>query len=272
MKKRAYAALLIFCMLWLGTASAFAETPAWVQETDREFSPAGGIVNYVSEDGTTAAEIKGNEITWLREESGGSSTWYGIDNRSGEFKPGSRFYVRWIDSQEDPEEFTKYFNALDSRTKEQIREQIDHDHMHIFLFGVTDPDGNECHSFSESVPLYIQLGDDFDMEDAVAMFMSDGMDEDIEISFDETLSPEGRERFAVIELKHTGTALLGEGNSRFPASIFSEGNGHVLLVILAMLLVITGVLLRYRAEKQKEKEKNACDIVVMKRRYGEDDE
>lgn len=267
MKKRAYAALLIFCMLWLGTASAFAETPTWVQETDREFSPAGGVVNYISPDGTISAEV-GEGITWLREESGGSSTWYGIDNRSGEFKPGSRFWVRWISEGEDREEFTKYFNMLDDRTKKQIGQ----DHMRIFLFGVTDPDGNEYHSFSESVPLYIQLGDDFDMEDAVAMFMSDGMDESIEISFDETLSPEGRERFAVIELKHTGTALLGEGSSRFPASIFSEGNGHVLLVILAMLLVITGVLLRYRAEKQKEKEKNACDIVVMKRRYGEDDE
>ena len=137
---------------------------------------------------------------------------------------------------------------LDDRTKKQIGQ----DHMRIFLFGVTDPDGNEYHSFSESVPLYIQLGDGFDREDAVAMFLSDGMGEDIEISFNETLSPEGRENLTVIKLKHGGAALLAEENSGFPASIIGEGNGHILLVILAMFILITGVLLRYRVEKQKK--------------------
>lgn len=40
-------------------------------------------------------------IDWLREESGRTAAWYGLDNREDIFDSGSEFHVRWIDRDEN---------------------------------------------------------------------------------------------------------------------------------------------------------------------------
>jgi len=55
-----------------------------------------GEENYVTDTGITSAEVLDdnsdeNGIIWLKEESDGSSAWYGIDNSKGVFRQGSRF-------------------------------------------------------------------------------------------------------------------------------------------------------------------------------------
>lgn len=138
-----------------------------------------GIVNYVTDNGTTNAEVNKNGVIWIREESYGTSAWYGLDNTSGIFAPGSRFWVRWLHSEDDKEEFDTYYAKLDDAHKQRAEEQ----RLWIFLTGVTAPDGTEYTNLDVNIPYYIQLGDDWDEEDVYALFISETADEPVSVEF-----------------------------------------------------------------------------------------
>lgn len=140
-----------------------------------------GIINYVSANGTTSAEITHNGVIWLKEESDGTSAWYGVDNSQGKFAKGSRFWVRWLSAENDPEEYQEYFEKLDEAHKKQAEE----DKLWIFLTGVTGPDGKDYTDLGLDVkiPYYIQLGDDWDEEDVNALFISGTEDEPVSVQF-----------------------------------------------------------------------------------------
>jgi hypothetical protein len=137
-----------------------------------------GIANYVAANGMTSAEVTGNEVIWLKEDSEGESSWYGLDNRSGIFAKGSRFWVRWL-SEKDGEEYQEHFNQLDEEHKKQAEENK----LWIFLTGVTAPDGTEYTNLDVNVPYYIQLGDEWDENDVRAVFISKIADEPVSVSF-----------------------------------------------------------------------------------------
>ena len=113
-------------------------------------------------------------ITWLKVEHEGTATWYGIDNSSGRFAGGSRFWVRLLSPADDYEEWKKYYDKLDEAHKSQAEDNG----QRIFLFGVTDPTGTEYTGpFDPPVDLYVQLGTEWYQDDISAFFFYDGMDE-----------------------------------------------------------------------------------------------
>ena len=156
-------------------------------------------VCYVSQDGTTSTVIGDDPIVWLKEESDGTYAWYGIDNSSGIFSKGSVFWVKWLDSDKNPEEWNFYYKKIDK----QHQLLAEDGKLWIFLTGVTAPDGTEYHEFNVDIPYYIQLGSDWDEKDINVMFITDTSDESIKVEFIDIMQfPEGEGRFAKLILKH----------------------------------------------------------------------
>ncbi len=165
--------------------------------------------HYVDDEGKTSVEVDKYGMVWLKETSDGTSAWYGIDNSKGVFRIGSRFWVMWLSEKENPETYKKYWDMLDEDHKRAM-ESIN---GWIFLIGVTDPDGEEYEKFSENeagetdeekvVPTYVQIGDDWDEDELVGVFISETEDEDIETTFVDNFEfPEGFDTFGKMMLRH----------------------------------------------------------------------
>jgi len=157
-----------------------------------------GVVNYVDDYGKTSAEVTGNEIIWLKESSDGSSAWYAVDNSKGVFRKGSRFWVKWLSPKSDKEEFDKYYSQLDESQKNKVEENK----LWIFLTGVTDPDGNDYSTLNTPIDYHIQIGQDWDKEDINAVFISEGKDDTLGVSYKKIKFPEGNDEFAKLSLIH----------------------------------------------------------------------
>lgn len=164
-----------------------------------------GYEMYVDAEGKTSALVTGAEKIWVREESYDPSAkqnlaaWYMLDNTSGEFESGSRFWVQWLNNKDNPIEFLKHFNNID----QTIRDRIDSNRVWIFLVGVTNPDGiTEYETLSHEIPLYIQMGTDWDYGDVKAMYISETKDEDVYASYLNMECPEGIKEFAKLSIKH----------------------------------------------------------------------
>ena len=162
-----------------------------------------GIENWVddSEGGKTSAMIMGPGITWLKEESDGTYAWYGIENPLKEdgtyvFENGSRFWVKWINQNNS--EWNYYYNQLD----EEHKRKVEDNNLWIFLVGVTAPDGTEYTNLGATVPFYVELGQDWDVNDINAVFIANNSDEKIYYSFKNLDFPAGNGTFARLELKH----------------------------------------------------------------------
>ena len=123
-----------------------------------------GIKHYVDTNGTTSVEVSENGMIWLREESEGTAAWYGLDNTSGIFKKGSRFYVQWLNENDHPEAFAN----IDSNTKAEVED----DNGWLFKVGVIAPDGTRYEKLDEKVDLYVQIGDDWDRDDLAALHIA----------------------------------------------------------------------------------------------------
>ncbi len=158
-----------------------------------------GVKNYVDSNGMTSAQIFGDGVTWIKEESGGTYAWYGIDNSKRNFKDGSRFWVRWLSKEENPDEWKDYYDKIDDEHKILLEGEK----LWIFLTGVTSPDGTKYKKLENNNDFYIQLGSDWDKDDIVAMFVADDADEKVNVSFLSNFSsPEGNRQFAKLILTH----------------------------------------------------------------------
>ena len=181
------------------------------------------IVNYVDDTGKTSAKVTENDIIWLKEESDGTSAWYGLDNSNGTFELGSRFWVRWLDEERNGDEWRLYYDKLDAEHK-VITEQ---NKLWIFLVGVTDPYGNEYVTFKDNadVPLYIQLGSDWDKDDINAIFISESTDEKVDVTYQFMDFPEGYGEFAKVILKHFSPyAIFDPVNEVAPEQNTNDGS------------------------------------------------
>ncbi len=158
----------------------------------------------VSGDGTTSIEVTKNGIIWLKEESNGTSTWYGLDNTNGVFEYGSIFWVRWLTREEDPKTWQEYWDQVDDNHKNSIEA----DRVNVFLVGVTAPDGTPYRTFA-AVPLYVEIGTDWDKDDIRSIFISSGEDEVIAAAFIDNMQyPEGQGIFAQLTLHHFSPYLV----------------------------------------------------------------
>ena len=160
----------------------------------------GEIIHYVDAEGMTSVEVTENGIIWLREESYDSNlgrntaAWYGLDNTSGIFKKGSRFYVQWLNENDHPEAFAN----IDSNTKAEVED----DNGWLFKVGVIAPDGTRYEKLDEKVDLYVQIGDDWDRDDLAAFYISQGEDENIPVRYETSDYPEGEDEFGIMTLSH----------------------------------------------------------------------
>ncbi len=171
----------------------------------REVS-TNGVVNYVADDGSTSTEVTGNGIMWLKESSYDvnlgrvTTAWYGLDNSSGIFEKGSRFLIRWINKQENADEWNLYNPLIDDSEVQAIPDTK----KWLFIAEVIHPDGTKKYEqLSNPVSFYVQLGDDWDREDVEAYFISERSDEKLKIEYISNLDyPEGKDEFTKLELMH----------------------------------------------------------------------
>lgn len=206
-------------------------------------------VNYVDEYGKTIAEITDNKIIWLKETSGGTSAWYGIDNSNGTFKIGSKFWVKWLNPEIDKEEFEKYYNRLDDAHKKKVEENK----LWIFLTGVTDPDGNEYTNLNGTLNYYIQIGEDWDKGDIKAIFIDDNQDDVLDVSYENLECPEGTFEFAKLSMKHFSPyAVYDENTSKIKAneSAIANGGENSKVLNLVFLIYISMFAVAYLKEKK----------------------
>ena len=215
-----------------------------------------GATYYVADNGRTSAIVKDNGITWLKEESDGTSAWYGIDNSQGLIESGSFFWVMWLDAENNADIYHYYFDALDDTYKNQS------DTQRIFLYGVVNPDGTEESEFINSVPMYIQLGEDWDEDDIKNTFPS-SPDSPVEISFKQMECPDGTRMFAEVK----SDVFIENGSfDGFPnlndtasvsASTFSGGTGMLFAGGGFILGIAVAALGMTAGKKRKNNAKNA---------------
>lgn len=160
----------------------FVDCSTWGEPVE-----VANITDFVDSNGMTSGLVTGNGIIWIKEESEGTSAWYGLDNTKGTFRKGSRFWVKWINRYYDYREWEKYYNDID----EAYKNRADNEKLWIFAMGVTDPDGNEYKQLDESVPVYIQLGEDWSETKANLLFISENEDELLESTRQQMAYPEG---------------------------------------------------------------------------------
>lgn len=252
--------------------TVFVDKSGWGEEVKNN-----GEINYVDKDGTTSAEIVKKDITWLKEESEGTSAWYGIDNSDGTFELGSRFWVRWLSEEKDSEEWEYYYNNLD----ENHKNAVDSGRLWIFLVGITGPNGQEYKEFNtKEVPFYIQLGEDWDKDDINAVFISREADEVIDVEYvDDMEYPDGSGEFAKLTLKHFSPYAVYdylenqesmpdviENNANFEDEdniedndlpvlfrwlVTGDTNTLIILTGLAVLVISSGILIVFLKKKRK---------------------
>ena len=158
-----------------------------------------GIPHWIDDKGTTSVEVTENGMIWLKEESGGTSAWYGIDNSAGVFETGSRFWVRWLNRDSDAVEFANLWEQLDDEHKNSI----DGDNAWLFEIGVISPGGEAYTNLSQQIPVYVQIGDDWDKADLQGYYVSTAQDEQVSTTFvDNQNYPEGQDTFGIMHLSH----------------------------------------------------------------------
>ena len=174
--------------------------PEWTKSDIYGIKLISDVFHFVDpHTGETSVRVDQDGIIWLKEDSNGTSAWYGIDNRSGQFDMNSRFYVQWLHANENQSDWNDCYAQLDDKHKAAVED----DRLWIFQIGVQQPDGTDYTTFDET-DLYIQIGDDWDPEDLTACFISSDLDEAVDAGYQAIEPPSGMEaeNFAVLRLEH----------------------------------------------------------------------
>ncbi len=186
------------------------DTESWGDESVR----ADKVKQYVVNDpnsldyGKTSVviapkNIDENGVLWLREESDGKSAWYGVDfsDPSFDLRKGMRFYVQWLSVADD-----KYAAIADQLDEEQ-RGRIEKDNRWIFILGVEDQEGKKIQP-KTTVNIYVQIGDDWDLDDLNAYFIAAGADEKIPVDHMEIGYVNGKSTFACMTISHFSPYII----------------------------------------------------------------
>lgn len=256
-------ALLFLCMLLPGAALTAAEEETdwyshWTLEMDinlgkqnEQLEEDTGVRNYIDpETGMTSAIVGDktdkNAVIWVKEEAGGESAWFGLDNSSGVFQEGSRFWVRWLNREWGSKEWKDCYDRFDDEHKRIA----DKEYLWIFLIGVTAPDGKEYAEFKPDVPLYVQIGDAWDEQKVHAAYIAEGADETKLVTYTENLAyPQGTDQFAELKLNHFSPYVIYQ--EVIPA-LPQTGDNSSLALWCAVTVIAGAVLMLMRRRARNE--------------------
>ena len=199
-----------------------------------------------------------------------TSAWYGVDNSSEVFEPGSRLCVRWINKQENPQEWNTYNPMIDESETQNIPDFK----KWLFIAEVIHPDGVTKYTvLPNSVPFYVQLGDDWDVEDVEARFISPNEDESVRTTYIRSLSyPAGTDEFMKLDLLHFSPYVIYDkdnpsnnneikteeqpGNSIDNKGENKTNNGYIIFVIVGSGTGIAALALLWWWLHKKKKRRN----------------
>lgn len=150
-----------------------------------------------AETGQTIANTVERSVCWLREDTDSSAAWYGINNSTGVFEDGSRFWVKWLDTESKQDAF------LTDAQQERIKELASQEDVWIFDLEVSS-EGKEVHDLNgDTAEFYVSLGSDWDTEDLMAIYIGDdGSTENVPMDFETHDLVGGSRVFAKLHLKH----------------------------------------------------------------------
>ena len=181
--------------------AVLTDNPGYITPPDTwgKKTAENGATYYVDNEGKTSAEVMSGKIIWLKEESGGTDAWYGLDNSDNVFEEGSRFWVKWLNKGQNPSEWEEYYAKLD----EKHRCQVEGNKLRIFACGVTRPDYVSYENLGALVNFHAELGQDWDKDGIAAFFINEGEDEIVETGSDERAGgPERTGTYGVLKLNH----------------------------------------------------------------------
>ncbi|MBR3785386.1 MAG: fibronectin type III domain-containing protein [Firmicutes bacterium] len=167
------------------------------------------IPHYVQQDGTTSVKVDGNDFIWLKESSEGVATWFGLDNRTGTFEKGSRFWVRILNKNENPMAWQQAYEQLDQHIKDAIEDQ----QVMLFEIGVTDADGTAYHEFEPKTAVSVQMTEGWDEGDMELIFVNGASDVQFVESVATQKYPQGEGRFLTAELSYFSCYAAYDGLS-----------------------------------------------------------
>lgn len=178
----------------------FVDKSGWGEERTTTIPDGSTITSYYDEKtSTTSAEVTNYGMIWQQVVHNKGDKLFGIDNSEGIFEDGSRFWVRLLQKEKEPEEWGEYYEILDDKYKSTA----DENRLYIFITGVTYPDGvTPYEKLDKSLTYYAELGEDWD-EDITALYFGEDDKEEITVEYihgDPTL-PIGK-RFAKLIFTH----------------------------------------------------------------------
>ena len=178
---------------------------------DPTVTETGTLCYFNTTTGTNGVEIWGKSIIWLKDTSYEDAAWYGIDNSSGLFELGSRFWVRWLNKETNAEEWQKYYDQMNADQKIKADKNL-----WIFLVGVTKSNGEEYTDLGrDGIPLYIQVSQDWPKNKIKSTFIADGTNEEGQIEFiDNQKYDNGSGEFAKLTLKSFSPYCPGKETCR----------------------------------------------------------
>lgn len=253
MKKTVISLFLVVLFAMTCFSGAFATDSLAVSPEEHNVMLTGNSSNFgtFQSDGSTESTISGNEMVWLRSVSGNTATWFGIDNSDGVFEEGSRLSVRWYSQKENPAEWDKIRRSMDNDSMKFENE----DDLMLFDVTVIKPDGEEYTIFPQSVPIYVELGDDWDDENIEARFIDEGEDENIRIERLFLKDPTDQKgKFAKLTLNHFGEPMaLGEKFDDFGVgtSFMQQTSLWVSLALLEAIVIVVLLILLIAKRKKK---------------------
>lgn len=169
--------------------------------------------------GTSSKEITGDEIVWLKEQAGGQTFWFGIDNSNGTFAKESHFWVRVLDKYIDNDDWTNYYQKID----ESINEKIDNDKLLIFEIGVTNPNGIEYTVLDEVSKIYVQYPDDWLGKDIKSIYINANNDESVYSEITELDYDGGRDNFLAFTINYFSPYTIYEEKQLY--KVIFDANG-----------------------------------------------
>ena len=127
---------------------------------------------------------------------------------------------------------------------ESVRLQIDNNRGWLFYAGLVDGLGNkiDVDFGDEFAELYVQIGDDWNLEDLKSVYVTNNKDEHIEVSSQELEYPGGKDTFGVLKLKHfspyfiyDSKDIITDNASKLPTGDF---NSSIIITVSSVILVL----------------------------------